>query len=147
MIMEMIQIEIRDMHNSHSQRRVENAIKRNTAAQVHYIESGKASVSLSNERAIVPVLNAIRDAGYRIGRVSSEEVNTHASRQFKTNINCCGCLSKVLPVLNEKAGMGNWNIDVKSPDKILTIRSNQASADAITFEISKVGFTIESIPL
>jgi hypothetical protein len=29
--------------------------------------------------------------------------------QFKTNINCGGCIKAVTPTLNEQAGAGNWH--------------------------------------
>ena len=49
--------------------------------------------------------------------------------QFKTNINCGGCLKAVTPTLNQQAGTGNWQVDTASPDKILTVTSDQLSAE------------------
>ena len=45
--------------------------------------------------------------------------------QFKTNINCGGCVKAVTPTLNQEAGAGNWQVDTANPDKILTISSDQ----------------------
>ena len=32
--------------------------------------------------------------------------------QFKTNIKCTGCISKVTPILNKKLGEGQWEVDL-----------------------------------
>lgn len=34
--------------------------------------------------------------------------------QFKTNINCSGCVAKVTPELNETEGIWHWNVDTNS---------------------------------
>jgi len=41
--------------------------------------------------------------------------------RFKTNIKCDGCLSKIGPVLNQEFGEDNWEIDLKSLDKVLEV--------------------------
>lgn len=49
--------------------------------------------------------------------------------QFKTNLNCGGCVSKVKAELDSADGVCDWNVDTANPDKILTI-----NADGITEE-------------
>lgn len=71
--------------------------------------------------------------------------NKTESLQFKTSINCGGCVTKVTPVLNQLAGVTSWSVDTENPDKILTVQSQGASVQDITAAIQKVGFTIESI--
>lgn len=47
--------------------------------------------------------------------------------QFKTNINCGGCVAKVTPGLNETEGICHWNVDTNNPNKILTVEIDSAS--------------------
>jgi copper chaperone len=62
--------------------------------------------------------------------------------QFKTNINCGGCIAKVTPVLNNETGIQEWNVDTNVPTKILTVKSDLA-ADIIIDVLSKAGFKAE----
>ena len=41
--------------------------------------------------------------------------------RFKTNIKCTGCLVQVGPALDELAGENNWQVDLASNDKTLTV--------------------------
>jgi copper chaperone len=45
--------------------------------------------------------------------------------KFRTNITCSGCLAKVTPALNAALGEDNWEVDVKTPEKVLTIASEE----------------------
>ena len=65
--------------------------------------------------------------------------------KFKTNINCGGCVSKVIPFLNNQEGVESWEVDTVNPDKILTIKSNGASEEDVKATLQKVGFKAESI--
>ena len=65
--------------------------------------------------------------------------------QFKTNINCTGCLSKVSPVLNELASIKNWEVDLKSEDRVLTIDSKTSNKEEIIQTISNAGFHAENL--
>ena len=66
--------------------------------------------------------------------------------QFKTNIKCSGCLTQVSPFLNDTLGADNWDVDIQSPDKVLTA---EADDEAGTFQIIKAveqaGFKAEVI--
>ncbi len=64
--------------------------------------------------------------------------------QFKTNINCGGCIKAVTPTLNQEAGAGNWQVDTANPDKILTINSDQLTAEQVTAAVEKAGFKIQA---
>ena len=44
--------------------------------------------------------------------------------KFKTTIKCSGCLAKMTPVLNEAVGEDNWEVDINTPEKVLTIASD-----------------------
>ena len=64
--------------------------------------------------------------------------------QFKTNINCGGCIKAVTPTLNEQAGAGNWQVDTANPDKILTVSSNKLTAEQVVRAIEEAGFEIQA---
>lgn len=65
--------------------------------------------------------------------------------QFKTNINCGGCVAKVTPKLNETGGICHWNVDTNNPDKILTVETDTASKEQVMEAVKKAGFKIEQI--
>ena len=60
--------------------------------------------------------------------------------QFKTNINCSGCVAKATPALDQAAGAHNWNVDTANPEKILTVTADAASPDVIIDALQAVGF-------
>lgn len=65
--------------------------------------------------------------------------------KFKTNINCSGCVAKVTNQLNETVGEGNWSVDTDNPDKPLTIKNTDKTADQVSAAIKKVGFKAEVV--
>lgn len=65
--------------------------------------------------------------------------------QFKTNINCSGCVAKVTPELNETKGICNWNVDTNNPGKILTVETDTASKEQVIEAVKKAGFKIEAL--
>lgn len=65
--------------------------------------------------------------------------------QFKTNINCGGCVSKVTPFLNEADGICHWDVDTTSKDKVLTVASKGISKQEVMEAVQKAGFKIESV--
>ncbi len=65
--------------------------------------------------------------------------------KFKTNIKCDGCISKVTPKLNETAGEDNWEVDIKTPEKILTVASENMDESTIVSAVKEAGFTAERI--
>jgi len=65
--------------------------------------------------------------------------------KFKTSIKCTGCLNKVTPQLNNTHGIENWEVDLKNPDKVLTVNAQNASEEDVVKAVKKVGFEIERI--
>lgn len=65
--------------------------------------------------------------------------------KFKTNIKCTGCIATVSPALNKVAGADNWNVDLKSPDKVLTISAPAITATAVTEALQAVGYKAEKL--
>lgn len=65
--------------------------------------------------------------------------------QFKTNIKCSGCIATVTPVLNELVGQDNWEVDLQSPDKILTVSTDEAGEQEIKQAVEKAGYKAEPV--
>ena len=65
--------------------------------------------------------------------------------QFKTNINCGGCVSKVTPTLNATEGICEWSMDTANRDKILTVKTDSLSASEIKATVEKAGFKAEAL--
>lgn len=61
---------------------------------------------------------------------------------FKTNINCNGCIAGVTPFLNKVEGI-SWKVDIENPDKILTVETDSAPEEEIVKAVKKAGFEIE----
>jgi copper chaperone len=68
-----------------------------------------------------------------------------AKHQFKTTIKCAGCLEKVTPFLNEKLAPEEWNVDIFTPSKILTVTSDKVTAEEVEEKVKQAGFQIEQI--
>jgi copper chaperone CopZ len=64
--------------------------------------------------------------------------------QFKTNINCGGCIKAVTPGLNQEVGAGNWQVDTANPDKILTVSTDKLTAEQIVTVVENAGFEIQA---
>ena len=60
--------------------------------------------------------------------------------QFKTNINCGGCVSTVTPYLNNEQGIISWQVDTTNKDKILTVTASGISATEIVTIVEKAGY-------
>jgi copper chaperone len=65
--------------------------------------------------------------------------------QFKTNINCGGCIARVTPRLNETKGIVSWKVDTDNPDKILTVETETLSNEPIIEAVKKMGFQIHPL--
>jgi copper chaperone len=67
------------------------------------------------------------------------------SYQFKTNIQCGACLSKVTPFLNEEKQIDQWGVDLTHVDRILTVQSEQITSETIQSLVAKAGYTATKI--
>lgn len=63
--------------------------------------------------------------------------------QFKTNINCGGCIKAVTPFLNKTEGIDYWEVDINNKDKTLTIKSNGITEQEVIETVQKAGFKAE----
>lgn len=65
--------------------------------------------------------------------------------QFKTTINCGGCVSRVKPGLDNAEGIREWNVDIDNPDKILTVQSEGITVDQVIAIVQSKGFKAEAL--
>jgi copper chaperone len=66
--------------------------------------------------------------------------------QFKTNINCSGCVAKVTPKLNEAQGIVTWKVDTDNPNKVLTVETAHLPKETVMEIVKKAGFSIQPLP-
>jgi copper chaperone len=67
--------------------------------------------------------------------------------QFKTNINCGGCVAAVKPHLDKTVGIGQWEVDIDNKEKILTVKSASSSVQEVMDTVQKAGFKIDLLNL
>jgi copper chaperone len=65
--------------------------------------------------------------------------------QFKTNLNCGGCVSKVQADLDNANGIGAWEVDTTNSDKILTIKSEGITEQEVVALVKSKGFKAEPL--
>jgi copper chaperone len=65
--------------------------------------------------------------------------------QFKTNINCGGCVAKVTPALNANLEIKEWNVDTANPAKVLTVQTESLGREDVEAIIEMAGFKAESL--
>ncbi|PJJ59510.1 heavy-metal-associated domain-containing protein [Hymenobacter chitinivorans] len=64
--------------------------------------------------------------------------------QFKTNINCGGCIKAVTPTLNGEPAISAWQVDTANPDKVLTISGELTEAQVIAL-VEDAGFEARAV--
>lgn len=65
--------------------------------------------------------------------------------KFKSNIKCMGCVAQVSPILNEEKGIKSWNVDVDTPEKILTVETEKLNSGEVIDLVKNAGFKAETI--
>ena len=65
--------------------------------------------------------------------------------QFKTNINCGGCVAKITPKLNEAKGIVTWNVDTGNPNKVLTVQTDNLPKESVIEIVKRAGFSIQAL--
>lgn len=65
-------------------------------------------------------------------------------RKFKTSAKCMGCVNAIAEKLNKVVSQENWSIDLKSPDRVLTVKSSVPDEEIIG-AVKEAGFKIEKI--
>lgn len=65
---------------------------------------------------------------------------------FKTSLKCSGCVSALMPFMNELKGVENWNIDLESTQKTLTVNAKEQLSELQIIEaVNKAGYTAEKL--
>ncbi|MDI9258170.1 heavy-metal-associated domain-containing protein [Flavobacterium sedimenticola] len=67
------------------------------------------------------------------------------TKQFKTNINCMGCVTKITPILNEVIGENQWEVNIRHKDKILTVPTTNLNTEKLVNDLKSSGFKVESL--
>ena len=65
--------------------------------------------------------------------------------KFKTTLKCGGCEEKVTPGLNAINEVEEWDVDLESLDKILTVVATKDVSSQIIEAVEKVGFEISKL--
>ncbi len=66
------------------------------------------------------------------------------TQKFKTNLKCSGCVAAVKDNLDHLEDVNNWEVDLISPDKILTVEGKVDEHDIIE-AFAKAGYQAEAI--
>ncbi|PKP29629.1 MAG: hypothetical protein CVU00_14735 [Bacteroidetes bacterium HGW-Bacteroidetes-17] len=65
---------------------------------------------------------------------------------FKTSLKCSGCVSSLMPFMNELKGVQKWDLDLASEKKILTVKAEDfLEVKDIISTVAKAGYTAEII--
>lgn len=72
-------------------------------------------------------------------------MNNDTNLQFKTNINCGGCVASVKPFLDNAEGIDNWEVNTADKNKILTVKPAGISQQQVIDTVQKAGFKIEPL--
>jgi len=65
-------------------------------------------------------------------------------QRFKTNIKCNGCIQTVRPYLEATKEIKSWEVDLNSPDRILTVEG-EISEEKVILAIQAAGYKAEKI--
>ncbi len=65
--------------------------------------------------------------------------------QFKTNINCGGCVAAVTPHLNANSDIKSWEVDTANPQKVLTVETDNLSDEKLREIVKKAGYKAETL--
>jgi copper chaperone len=65
--------------------------------------------------------------------------------KFKSTIKCTGCLANVTPYLNKAEGIEIWDVDLKNPEKVLTVQGQGLSEENVKKAVEKAGYSVEAI--
>ncbi len=62
--------------------------------------------------------------------------------RFKTNIESTQSVANISDFIDNTNGIKNWEIDLRSPDKVLTIRGNVDRPGTIVRKVHKAGYQL-----
>lgn len=65
--------------------------------------------------------------------------------KFKTSLKCEGCVAKITQGLNAVPSVKKWEVDLKSPNKVLTVEGENIREADIVASLKKDGYTAEKL--
>jgi copper chaperone CopZ len=65
--------------------------------------------------------------------------------KFKTNIKCGNCVAAVTPHMNALSGIDSWVVDLKDPNRTLTVKTDEAEAETVKKAVETAGYKAEAI--
>lgn len=65
--------------------------------------------------------------------------------QFKTNINCGGCIAAVKPHLEANTDIKQWEVDTQNPQKVLTVETENLTSVQVKEIVTGAGYKAELI--
>lgn len=65
--------------------------------------------------------------------------------KFKSNIKCGGCIAAINESMNEMVGENQWEVDLTSDDRILTVKTENVTSEEISEKLKNLGYTAEKI--
>lgn len=77
--------------------------------------------------------------------MNSYFTNNKDTLKFKTNVKCKNCVAKISPFLDESEKISEWNVDLESPDRVLTVTGNGISEEYIKNTLLKAGYKAEKL--
>jgi copper chaperone len=63
--------------------------------------------------------------------------------KFSSTIKCQACIEKVKPILDANKSIQKWEVDLLSPQRILSIESLHLEVELLKEELKKIGYTIQ----
>jgi copper chaperone len=65
--------------------------------------------------------------------------------KFKSNIKCGGCIAAINDSMNEMVGENQWEVDLSSENRILTVKTENVTSEEISEKLKNLGYTAEKI--
>lgn len=65
--------------------------------------------------------------------------------KFKTNIKCGNCVAAVTPHLDAVEGIEKWEVDLKDPNRTLTVETEGADAGTVKKAVETAGYKAEPV--
>ncbi len=65
--------------------------------------------------------------------------------KFKSNIKCGGCIAAINESMNEMVGENQWEVDLSSENRILTVKTENVTSEEISEKLKNLGYTAEKI--
>lgn len=62
---------------------------------------------------------------------------------FKTNINCGGCKRTIAAFFQKESRIAKWDVDLSSPERILTVEAEGISEQDVVEIGRKAGFNLQ----